>query len=59
MNVLDGGIETYKTPLIRLERRVPADKYIRDILQECVVPFVADHPDCIFMYENVPLTGKM
>ena len=54
VNVWAGIIGHHKTSLIRPQGRITAETYIRDILQEHVVPFFLDNSNTIFMQDNAP-----
>ena len=54
VNVWGGIIGHNKTPLIRLQGRITAEAYIRDVLEEHVMPFFLEKPNSIFMQDNAP-----
>ena len=50
----DGIIGHHKTPPIYLQGRITAETYIRDVLEEHVMPFFLEKPNYIFMQDNAP-----
>ena len=53
VNVWGGICGQNKTPLIRLNGRVPGETYVRDILREQVQPFLHVREDVMFMHDIV------
>ena len=43
-----------RTPLIRLQNRITADTYIRDVQEEYVMPCFLERPNSNFMQDNAP-----
>ena len=54
VNVWGGIIGQHKTPLIRLQGITTAETYIRDVLEDHVMPFFLENPNSTFMQDNAP-----